>query len=292
MSNRSFLTASNVETIYPSFADKKYEPEQQTIANDVERLPLLWLALFREDDLKHATFEVQDQTVNAFAPLCTKEKSLAQLDAAGPYLDSILPELGGLKEYVALFREAVAAVPQKFISIELEEIAGLYPEEHRFEEFLTLALRGFDRPEGIHFECEDVEMTFGNITIEGTDGEPLDDDDPLAELNAFEGLEDSEPFTIEGFTANSHAEVLTRISGLRMESPLPSARMYLDDLEYSGDEQWNFTCILGAGQHGSMGIGREVPWEKEDANFGWEFNMEGDDDFEFEEDEEDEEDED
>lgn len=34
---------------------------------------------------------------------------------------------------------------------------------------------------------------------------------------------------------------------------------------------WNFTRVLGAGRHGSMGYGRETPWEKEDANFGWEF---------------------
>ena len=40
-------------------------------------------------------------------------------------------------------------------------------------------------------------------------------------------------------------------------------------IKYTPDQQWNFTRVLGAGQHGSMGFGREVPWEKEDADFGW-----------------------
>ena len=83
--------------------------------------------------------------------------------------------------------------------------------------------------------------------------------------------------TIEGFTANSHAEILDRLASLRAGVRLPSVRMYLDDIKYSDDEGWNFTRVLGAGRHGSMGYGREVPWEKEDADFGFKFIPEGDD---------------
>src|SRR5262245_25421102 len=59
MSNRAYLTASNVDTIYASFAQKGYDPAEQLMATDVENLPLLWLALFREGDLQHKTFKVQ-----------------------------------------------------------------------------------------------------------------------------------------------------------------------------------------------------------------------------------------
>ncbi|WP_425615749.1 hypothetical protein NA78x_005680 [Anatilimnocola sp. NA78] len=283
MSNRSFLTSSNVDTIYPSFADGEYDAPNHTIATDVEFLPLFWLALFREGDLRQTKFEVQGTDVSAFAPLCTKAKALEQFDAAVPYLESILQQLGELKVYARLFRQAVAATPQKLISIELEEIANLYPPQHRFEEILRLALRGFDRPEGIHFECEDVEIEIDGLQIELEESEEVSD-----ELKSLMDDHSGEPITVEGFTLNSHAEVLTRLTGLRLECPLPTAKMYLDDIEYTEDEQWNFTRVLGAGRHGSMGFGREVPWEKEEANFGWEVSG-FDEDFEFEEEEDEEE---
>jgi len=280
MSNRAFLTSSNVDTIYPSFADPDYDAPNHTIASDVEFLPLFWLALFRESDLRQTTFDVHGTQVSAFAPVCGKMKALEQFDAAVPYLESILPELGKLKDYARLFHQAVAATPQKFISIELEEIANLYPPQHRFEELLALSLRGFDRPEGIHFECEDVEIELEGLQISLEEGEEVSE-----ELKNLMEDHEGEPITVEGFTLESHAEVLTRLTGLRLECPLPTAKMYLDDVEYTEDEQWNFTRVLGAGRHGSMGFGREVPWEKEEANFGWEFSG-FDEDFEDEEDDE------
>jgi len=103
MSNRSYLAASNADTIYPSFAQKGYNAPEQLIATDVENLPLLWLALFREADLRRKVFKVQGQEVPAFAPVCSKEKALQQLEQAVPYLSKIFPKLGSLKEYGAMF---------------------------------------------------------------------------------------------------------------------------------------------------------------------------------------------
>ena len=133
MSNRSYLAASNADTIYPSFAQKNYDAPNQLIATDVESLPLLWLAMFREGDLRRKVFKVQGQEVPAFAPVCAKDKALAQLDQAIPYLMKVLPKLGPLKDYGLMFRSAIEPLPYRFVSIELEEIAGLYPKEHQFE---------------------------------------------------------------------------------------------------------------------------------------------------------------
>lgn len=283
MSNRSYLTASNVESIYPSFAEKKYDPSKQLIASDVENLPLLWLALFREDDLQRKVFKLGGDEVPAFAPICSKEKALRQLDEAIPYLSKIFPKLGRLEEYAAMFRSAIVPLTYHFVSIELEEIAGLYPEEHRFEEILTLALRGFTNPKDIRFQCDDVTIDFSGMQIsaEAMPGDEEDEElmEEIRELNSGPGIVSDEKVTIEGFTANSHSDILIRLTSLRDHTRLPSVRMYLDDLSCTEDEQWNFTRILGVGFHGSMGYGREVPWEKEDANFGFEFiATENDDD--------------
>lgn len=59
------------------------------------------------------------------------------------------------------------------------------------------------------------------------------------------------------------------LAQLREGQRWPSPRMYLDQLPYTADEQWNFTRLLGAGACGS-GLGRPVPWESEDADYGFE----------------------
>lgn len=282
MSNRSYLAASNADTIYPSFAQKGYDAEKQLIATDVEALPLLWLALFREGDFRRTVFKVQGEEVPAFAPLCPKDQALRQLDQAVPYLSKILPNLGRLAEYASMFRSAIEPLPYRFISMELEEIAGLYPEEHRFEELLTLGLKGFDNPDEIRFHCEDVTIDVSGMQISfgPMDGEEVDEElmEELKELSSGGPPAGAGKVTVEGFTANSHAQVLERLTSIKPKVRLPSVRMYLDDLKHSDDEAWNFTRVLGAGRHGSMGYGREVPWEKEDADFGWEFIPAGGDD--------------
>lgn len=281
MSNRSYLAASDADTIYPSFVQQDYDAERQLIATDVEALPLLWLALFREGDLRREVFKVQGQEVPAFAPVCLKEQSLRQLDQAVPYLEKILPQFTGLAEYAAMLRAAIEPLPYRFLSIELEEIAGQYPAEHRFEELLTLGLRGFERPDEIQFHCEDVTLDLSALqfSIEPAPGEAMDPEleAVLQDLGQGGTSETNDTLVIPGLSATSHAEVLERLATLNMTTGLPSVRIYLDDITYSQDEQWNFTRVLGAGRYGSMGYGREVPWEKEDADFGWEFTFEGDD---------------
>jgi len=233
MSNRSYLAASNADTIYPSFAQKGYDAEKQLIATDVEALPLLWLALFREGDLRRKVFKVQGEEVPAFAPVCPKDQALRQLDLAVPYLSKILPKLGPLAEYPSMFRSAIEPLPFRFVSIELEEIAGLYPKEHRFEELLTLGLRGFDSPDDIRFHCEDVTIDLSGmqISFEPMAGDEEDEElmEELKELNSGGPPAGAGKVTIEGFTAKSHAQVLERLTTIKTKVRLPSARMYLDD---------------------------------------------------------------
>ena len=73
---------------------------------------------------------------------------------------------------------------------------------------------------------------------------------------------------VPGLQLNSHRDVLVELSSLRAGKQLPSVRIYLDDLPYSEDEQWNFTRVLGAGRYGS-GMGRKAPWEKRGADYGF-----------------------
>jgi hypothetical protein len=98
----------------------------------------------------------------------------------------------------------------------------------------------------------------------------LDNLEPGEELT-FQYKMSDKTHTIPGFTLNSHRDVLLQLSQMRSGVKLPSVRMYLDDLSYSDEEGWNFTRVLGAGREGSLGLGREVPWEKAGADYGFRF---------------------
>lgn len=325
MAFRAYLAMSNLDTIYPSFVDEGYDSDEQTVVTCVDQLPLLWLALFREDDLRRQTFDVDGEATPAFAPVCSKQKALAQLAAALPRLERALPELGPLGDYVAMFRAAIEPMPYEYVTIELEEVASMRPEEHRYDELLTLALRGFDSPEGIRFHCEDATVTLRSFSVsqldldemddeasgldgddeDGHDEEDADEDDSWGDDESFDGEDDAQDddeerdehehddgeqdggerrfvfgapqeMPVMGFTCESHSDVLRKICGLR-EAALPSVRRYLDNLECDEDEDWNFTQLLGVGVYGSPGYGREVPWEHEDADYGWQLETQDDD---------------
>jgi hypothetical protein len=275
MSNRSYLCGTNLDTIYPAFVEQEYDSDKQTIASDVEAVPLLWLALFREDDLRREVFDADGEEVPAYAPICATAKALEQLHAALPYLNRVFSAEGPFDDYISMLRKAIEQAGYQYITIELEEISGLYPEEHKFDELLTLGIRGFSQPDGVHLICPDVEVPLPDFeqVMEGPAGDLadlLDNLGPGEELT-FQFKSSGKTATIPGFAIESHRDVLLQLSQLRSGLKLPSARMYLDDQAYSDDDQWNFTRAIGAGREGSLGAGREAPWEKEGADYGFRF---------------------
>lgn len=273
VSNRCFLVASNAKTIYPSFAEEGYNSRDQLIASDVNDIPLLWLALFREADLRKQTFNVGGDRVDAMAPLCLKEKALEQLQLAIPHLQHAFPALGSLEAYAAMMHAAIKPFRQRFLSIELEEIGAKYPSVEEFNHILTLALRGFDARTQISFRGQ-PRLSFEDekfkISIDASDGheeyETLRESAEGLNLKQIPGLGAA---TVAATNLQSHAQIVERMSSIRPSIALPPVRMYLDDISYTDDEQWNLTRTLGAGRDGSLGWGSEVPWEKENADFGW-----------------------
>lgn len=256
MPNRAYLSTSDVETIYPSAADEDMNAEQQLICTSVGCIPLLWLALFREGDLIRKTFEIDGGKIAAFAPITSRVQALVRLNEAVPYLEKVLPWLGNLQEHAAMLQKAIAVVPYTFISIELEEIAGLYPPEHRFEELFALALRGFDYPHSVSFQCKPKRMLF---PIEGK----LDPDtvEELKATGATLGADGRWGVILEGIHASNHADILDQVAQLKTGVALAPARYHLDNLECTDDAKTNYGNVLGFGRYESFGYGRNVPWE-------------------------------
>lgn len=99
-------------------------------------------AYFRPVDLVECTFEIDTQEIRAQAPLAPLGQALAQFDQALPYFEKLLGEYGSLQEHAALFRQAVLSADKPFITIELEEIAGLAASEEAYYGLIRAALAG------------------------------------------------------------------------------------------------------------------------------------------------------
>jgi hypothetical protein len=207
MPNSSYLCTSDRESLYPSTTVEGFEPATDVVAYDVRCVPLLWLALFRPADLRTQTivieadpdavyaefdeatgdfveledYEEEDEIVEAVAPLVAKDKALLQLDAALPVLNRLFETEGPLDDHAAMLRQAVTAAPGSFITIELDEIEGLW-EEGTFQPALRAALAGFDgsaepdRPNLIEIAQLRAGRPFPPARMLLTDHEPVDDD--------------------------------------------------------------------------------------------------------------------
>lgn len=146
MSNRSYLCCSPLPGIYPSFADD-YDPDLQTLANDVYCVPLLWPALFAPEDFQRADFEVDGEVVIGRAPSASKQKVLDTLRRRHDGIVQAFADIGDLGPYLSMLEQAVADAPHEYISIEMDEIAALNDSEEAFYEGFERLLSGLDAPD-------------------------------------------------------------------------------------------------------------------------------------------------
>ncbi|MER7703708.1 hypothetical protein ABTX81_12505 [Kitasatospora sp. NPDC097605] len=156
MANYSYLCSTDTASLYPSSQVAGFEPRTGVVAHDVFGVPLLWLAMFRPADLVTGVFTVdeedldddEDGEVEATAPLVAKDRALAQLDAALPVLNALFAAEGPLDAHAALLRQAVERAPGTFVTIELDEIEGVWEEDDTstFQSTLRAALAALDGP--------------------------------------------------------------------------------------------------------------------------------------------------
>ena len=106
VANYAYLCATDLATTYPSFVEENYDSDVQTVACDVYCIPLVWMALFRPQDLLQKVFRVDGMDVPTEAPLVERAVALRQLREALPYLNEVFSVEGPLDGYVASFAEA------------------------------------------------------------------------------------------------------------------------------------------------------------------------------------------
>jgi hypothetical protein len=128
MSNRAYLTACEHERIYPWFGDLAFDRDREVLLACDGCVPLLWMCLFAESDLRAHAFTVRGHTLDKVAPLAERVTAIARLRARKPLLSAWFTRNGGLDAFVDLLATHLEAQPGKFVSIELDEIEALNAE--------------------------------------------------------------------------------------------------------------------------------------------------------------------
>lgn len=146
MANRSYLAATDNDTIYPSAAESDYDPDAQTIAQGVYCVPLLWLGLFRPSDMRTQEFNINGDTVTGIAPVTDVETAVAQLRQSAAKYDQMFPG-AQFADYCNLLAEAVGSIGRKYVTIEMEEIACMADPDQFYDDcrFALRSLAG-DQP--------------------------------------------------------------------------------------------------------------------------------------------------
>lgn len=143
MSNNAYLCCSPFERIYPSEAPD-FDDRQHYVAMYRDVVPLLWLALFRTEDVRGETGQEGDPSMaHAACPVAGTDVALKRLRASEAVLDRLFPT-SRLSQHAALLREAIEDWGFPYVTIELDEIAGLHRDEAEFVAQLKTLLRGLE----------------------------------------------------------------------------------------------------------------------------------------------------
>lgn len=123
MSNMTYLCGTNDEKIYPSMRSS-FKEEQQVISAAKYSLPIMWVLLFEDSDVVEATVTKDDDNLDLFAPLASKEKALGLFDKNAARISKLF-DASRFEGYRSLFRKEIERMPFQFVTIELDELDGM-----------------------------------------------------------------------------------------------------------------------------------------------------------------------
>jgi len=193
-----YLTNADINRIYPSFNNKDYDPEQDTVLLAAEYIPILWIVMFKEEDLQTETFRLDNFTYTLTAPVACKQKILQTLAQRQKIIKKYFKTNGNTDQYFKLFNEHINKFEHKYFSIELEAIASLYPK-NQFQKLLQNTLKlldqNNDKAKQNLIKLSEILPEHKFITLEQVDSGIFSDEE---QLNFFrilgESLDESAPW--------------------------------------------------------------------------------------------------
>jgi hypothetical protein len=144
MANRSYLCSCDSKTINPSLRIDGFDPTVHTLAEGTYCVPLLWLCCFCPDDL---TIDVADTTENEwpeFGMVTDRNMAIDRLDGVLKYVAELFRDECEIVSYGKFFRKLLVQSPDRYLSVELMEIADL-DDHNLFRRQLTELLSALER---------------------------------------------------------------------------------------------------------------------------------------------------
>ncbi|MEU4473235.1 hypothetical protein [Micromonospora sp. NPDC023888] len=120
VSRETYLCVSPYRDVYPSRHHADFEAEEHVLACADDATPLLWLAMFRPDDLRNTGAggsRAGDAGLSPTpAPVVSRQRALTNLYSSIPLLDRLLR--GSVSEHAELLREAMRWLPGPVVTVE------------------------------------------------------------------------------------------------------------------------------------------------------------------------------
>ena len=144
MANRAYLVGSDADGSVGTVGDAlNYDPGTQILAASSGLIPVLWLSLFTEGDLRH--HEADGEKIPTL--LSSTAKAKKRLRSRASLLKKALPDNA---KQLAAWRKLVGNIPFSFVNVDAVEIWDLDPDG--FEAMLTAAVRWFSSKEDDDWE--------------------------------------------------------------------------------------------------------------------------------------------
>lgn len=228
MPNTAYLCVSDEFLLYPSSFDPNFIPSTHTVASQLESLPLLWMALFREDDVfEQEATDTSGNEISLWAPLVTIKKGIHQLKDVSNYLDGIFQDYGDVSPHASELVRALETCGRTHVTLELADIEPQFVDGV-LRDGVQQALRGFANQDNR-----------ANIDV----------------LDRFEKTSQGRQRR-HGIQAKTHLDLLIWLSGIDTRVPLPQASQELNVDNYDDEEWANLWALLGTG------YAQPAPWER------------------------------
>jgi hypothetical protein len=145
MANRCFLTLSPEQVPYPSYR-RGFEEESQTLLTSAGCIPLMWIGLFEDGDLRSAELENDDGEMELVtAPVASVDIGLHRLPGVTAFLNGVFGENGSLSYHAELLARYLQSFCGNFVTLEAEEISWLFDSRSTFDSLLREAIGGIRR---------------------------------------------------------------------------------------------------------------------------------------------------
>jgi len=146
MANRSYLVCCDFPDTCPAFRCPDIDPSRHVLGEAAYYIPLLWLAMFRRDDLRvSSVVDPRGKQFTDISPITTVDTARQQLSAAVPTLNHLFRKHGCLEGYVDAFQRLFNQPPGKYVTLELLEIAHM-GDVADFSRCLKSGLEVFSQP--------------------------------------------------------------------------------------------------------------------------------------------------